>query len=88
MNSDTLEKYHQEGLLYKQTHPTLPLTIWNYTEKVQYEGLWDEVTLKCRGLITENTSGKIIIQPFSKFFNYAKHSIEFGAQVNKTKLGC
>jgi hypothetical protein len=24
----------------------------------------------------------------SKFFNYAKHSIEFGAQVNKTKLGC
>jgi RNA ligase len=70
MNSDTLEKYHQEGLLYKQTHPTLPLTIWNYTEKVQYEGLWDEVTLKCRGLITQNTSGKVIIQPFSKFFNY------------------
>jgi RNA ligase len=56
--------------LYKQTHPTLPLTIWNYTEKVQYEGLWDEVTLQCRGLITEDTTGKILIRPFRKFFNY------------------
>jgi RNA ligase len=56
--------------LYKQTHPTLPLTIWNYTEKVQYEGLWDEVTLQCRGLITEDTTGKILVRPFRKFFNY------------------
>ena len=35
-----LNKYYEEGLLYKQVHPTLPLTIWNYTEKVQYESLW------------------------------------------------
>lgn len=70
MNVETLHKYFEEGLLYKQTHPTLPLTIWNYTEKVQYEGLWDEVTLQCRGLITENTTGKILIRPFKKFFNY------------------
>jgi len=52
----------------KQTHPTLPLTIWNYTEKVQYEGLWDEVTLMCRGLVTDS-EGTIIARPFRKFFN-------------------
>ena len=65
---DTLNKYHQEGLLYKQVHPTLPLTIWNYTEKVQYEGLWDGITLMCRGLVT-NDKGEIIARPFKKFFN-------------------
>ena len=70
MNVEILNKYFEDGLLYKQSHPTLPLTIWNYTEKVQYEGLWDEVTLQCRGLITENTTGKVLVRPFKKFFNY------------------
>jgi RNA ligase len=67
---EKLNKYYDEGLLYKQVHPTLPLTIWNYTEKVQYENLWDEITLQCRGLITENTTGKVLVRPFKKFFNY------------------
>jgi RNA ligase len=70
MNLETLHRYCEDGLLYKQSHPTLPLTIWNYTEKVQYEGLWDEVTLQCRGLITEDTTGTILVRPFRKFFNY------------------
>lgn len=65
---ELLNKYHNDGLLYKQTHPTLPLTIWNYTEKVQYEELWDEVTLMCRGLVTDS-EGTIIARPFKKFFN-------------------
>jgi RNA ligase len=68
MNLETLHKYHEDGLLYNQTHLTLPLTIWNYTEKVQYEGLWDEVTLQCRGLVTDDR-GNIIARPFRKFFN-------------------
>jgi RNA ligase len=63
-----LEKYHQDGLLYKQQHPTLPLTIWNYTEKVQYEELFDDITLQCRGLVTDD-KGNIIARPFRKFFN-------------------
>jgi RNA ligase len=64
----TLEKYYNDGLLYKQVHPTLPLTIWNYTEKVQFENLWDEVTLMCRGLVTDE-NGNIVARPFRKFFN-------------------
>jgi T4 RnlA family RNA ligase len=63
-----LNKYRNEGLLYSQVHPTLPLTIWNYTEKVQYEGLWDEITLSCRGLVTDD-KGVVIARPFKKFFN-------------------
>ena len=65
---EKLNKYYEDGLLYKQVHPSLPLTIWNYTEKVQYENLWDEVTLMCRGLVTDDT-GDIVATPFHKFFN-------------------
>jgi len=63
-----LNKYRNEGLLYSQVHPTLPLTIWNYTEKVQYEGLWDEITLSCRGLVTDDRA-VVFARPFKKFFN-------------------
>ena len=65
---DILNDYKERGLLYCQGHPTLPLTIWNYTEKVQYEGLWDEVTMMCRGLVTDDM-GNIVGRPFCKFFN-------------------
>jgi RNA ligase len=68
MDLSTLNRYYEDGLLYKQVHPTLPLTIWNYTEKVQYNGLWDEITLSCRGLVTDNL-GNIVARPFKKFFN-------------------
>jgi RNA ligase len=70
-----LEKYFQDGLLHKQTHPTLDLTIWNYTPKVQYEKLWDEITIQCRGLVT-NSNGDIVARPFNKFFNYEEHKPE------------
>lgn len=63
-----LEKYYNDGLLYKQVHPTLPLTIWNYSERVQYESKWDEITLMCRGLVTDD-EGNVVARPFKKFFN-------------------
>ena len=63
-----LNKYHNQGLLYKQVHPALPLTIWNYTEEVQYGNKWDELTLSARGLVTDEF-GTIVARPFAKFFN-------------------
>jgi RNA ligase len=72
---EILEKYHKDGLLHKQTHPTLDLTIWNYSPKVQYERLWDDITLQCRGLVT-NSKGVIVARPFKKFFNYEEHKPE------------
>ena len=72
---EKLNKYYEDGLLYKQVHPTLPLTIWNYTEKVQYENLWDAVTLMCRGLVTDDT-GDIVATPFQKFFNIEEGKFE------------
>jgi len=61
--------------MYKQVHPTLPLTIWNYSEKVQYDNLWDDITTQTRGLVTDD-KGNIVARPFKKFFNDSekKHS--------------
>jgi RNA ligase len=72
---DILEKYYNDGLLHKQTHPTKDLTIWNYSPKVQYEKLWDEITIQCRGLVT-NSKSEIVARPFKKFFNYEEHKPE------------
>ena len=72
---DVLEKYYQDGLLLRQTHPNYDLTIWNYSPKVQYDRLWDDITIQCRGLVT-NSEGKIVARPFKKFFNYEEHSPE------------
>lgn len=65
---EKLNKYYEDGLLYKQVHPTLSLIIWNYSESVQYGNLWDEVTLQTRGLVTDS-EGNIVAKPFKKFFN-------------------
>ena len=65
---EILKKYEGDGLLYRQLHQTLDLDIWNYSEKVQYEGLWDDITLMCRGLVT-NSEGVIVARQFRKFFN-------------------
>ena len=66
--NEILNKYYEEGLVYKQVHPTLPLTIWNYSEKVQYENLWNEITLQTRGLVTDD-KGNVVARPYKKFFN-------------------
>jgi len=71
---EKLNKYYKDELVQKQVHPVLPLTIWNYTPKVQYgEGnaqykFWDDVTKQCRGLVTDN-EGNVVARPFKKFFN-------------------
>jgi RNA ligase len=68
INLETLVKYRDDGWLLSQNHPTLPLIIWNYSQTTQYENYWDEITLMCRGLVTNN-EGDIIARPFKKFFN-------------------
>jgi RNA ligase len=70
-----LSKYIDEGLVVKQVHPTLPLTIYNYSRECQYDGKWDDITLNCRGLVLDN-NGNVIAKPFPKFFNYEEHKPE------------
>jgi RNA ligase len=72
MDINILKKYKEDGLLSMQKHPTEDLLIWNYTPVCQFERRWDEVTLMCRGLITD-LEGNIKARPFKKFFNIEEH---------------
>lgn len=61
-----------EGYVRCQTHPTEPLAIYNYTERTQYERVWNDATRNCRGLIVHTVTGEIVARPFPKFFNYGE----------------
>jgi RNA ligase len=70
LSLEILNQYVEEGWVVKNDHPSLPLSIYNYSRKTQYDGKWDDVTLQCRGVITDNATGKVLVRPFKKFFNY------------------
>jgi len=72
---EVLSDYINRGLVIKQNHPTLPLSIYNYSRECQYNGMWDDITLNCRGLVLD-TEGNVIAKPFPKFFNYEEHKPE------------
>jgi hypothetical protein len=70
-----LQQMLDEGFIAIQKHPTANLYIYNYSAKTQYDYLWNEITLMCRGLIM-NDEGEIIARPFEKFFNYREKDHE------------
>jgi RNA ligase len=63
-----LNDYIGRGLVVKQDHPTLPLSIYNYSRACQYDNAWDDVTIMCRGLVLDN-EGNVVAKPFKKFWN-------------------
>ncbi len=77
MNFDLkiLNDYIQKGLVVKNDHPTLPISIYNYSRTCQYENKWDNITKSCRGLILDK-DGNVIAKSFDKFFNLEEHSAE------------
>jgi len=56
-----------EGYVSEKKHPEFDLWIYNYTPKTQYDWHWNEITIKCRGLILDN-DGCLVAKGFDKFF--------------------
>ncbi|KAJ3160690.1 hypothetical protein HDU86_000449 [Geranomyces michiganensis] len=75
MDIEILNRYAEEKKLKVQAHPSENLLIWNYSEVTQFKKLWDDVTFRCRGLVTD-TSGNIVARSFSKFFNENERSYD------------
>lgn len=71
MNWNKIEELVELKYIRRVAHPTLPLWLFNYSEKTQYEKNWTEETLNCRGLITDHNYN-IIARPFKKFFNISE----------------
>jgi T4 RnlA family RNA ligase len=74
-----LEQMIAERYISVQKHPTLDLYIHNYTQKAQFDRVWNEATLQCRGLIMDKDDN-IVARPFPKFFNYAE-AVDKGEQI-------
>jgi len=68
-------KMIDEGYISERKHPEFDLYIYNYTAKAQYDRVWNEATLNCRGLILDG-EGNIVARPFPKFFNLGEYSKE------------
>lgn len=74
LNTNLLAKHVHDGFVRKQTHPSLPLDIYNYTEQAQFTATWDDVTRKCRALVVDEGTGKVVARGYEKFFNYSEHA--------------
>ncbi len=76
---DKLQPYVEQGLLSRKVSEDGKLVLFDYTEKVQFDKLWDEVTLNHRGTVYELATGKIVARAFPKFFNWSE--IPVGRQI-------
>lgn len=68
MNTKQLNQLIADNYINVNKHPAADLYIYNYTAKAQYDRVWNEITLACRGLILDGDY-KIVARPFQKFFN-------------------
>lgn len=76
-----------DGDVRVQTHPEFrELSIYNYSEDVQYRNRWNKITLACRGLILNTETSEVVARPWEKFFNFGQmdNRIESTASVEVT----
>lgn len=68
MNTMLLKEMISKKYVRVNKHPQHDLYIYNYTQNAQFERIWNEVTLACRGLILDENEN-VVARPFPKFFN-------------------
>lgn len=72
LDLELLKSMREQGYVVERLHDEYPYAILNYTDKAQIEGVWNEVTTQCRGLIYNYETDEIVARPFKKFFNYGQ----------------
>lgn len=82
-----------EGYVNAQSHPYLPLSIYNYSALAMVKSEWNDVTEHCRGLIVENGTGRIVARGPKKFWNYGQkpandYPLHTDVLVTKKEDGC
>lgn len=63
-----LQEYIDKKLIHRQVHPTLPLSIYKYSQECVFSRAWDDITMNMRGTVLDN-EGNQVSNPFPKFFN-------------------
>ncbi len=65
----------EAGYVKRKQHPELPLSLYVYGEACQFEHHWNDVTMRCRGLIVDDETGRVVALPFPKIFVTAMHGV-------------
>ena len=71
---DQLNQYIAEGFATARKHPRLPLRIYNYSTRAQYNftaETWPQELRDARGLVLD-PDGEIVARGFRKFFNLSQ----------------
>lgn len=76
LDRSEMEAMIRGGYLRRQRSDDGLFSIVNYTERAQFDGVWNNTTLMCRGLIVDEYSQLIVARPFPKFFNLDEHNRE------------
>lgn len=71
LDFNELMRYYDEGRIRHAKHPTRDLHVWCYSVQTVYSRDWDDITMMCRGLVTDS-NGNVISRPFRKFFNWGE----------------
>lgn len=58
-----------QGYINVQKHPVADIYSYNYSKSCSLDGVWNEATRQCRGVIVDKDYN-ILSRPFEKFFNY------------------
>ncbi|MGL4759736.1 MAG: RNA ligase, partial [Patescibacteria group bacterium] len=64
-----LDEMIAQKMITRIQHPTMDLQILDYSKVCQAENIWNKVTINCRGLVVEGSTGKIVARTMIKFFN-------------------
>lgn len=69
LDTGELDRLVNEKYISRIVSPDGRLLLHNYTERATYDRVWTAETRRCRGLISDAATGRIIARPFEKFSN-------------------
>ncbi len=73
LDMELLEEMVEKKFVRFGTHREFPeLRIYEYTSDTMFGRVWNDVTMKTRGLIVNWETKEVLARPFDKFFNYGQ----------------
>lgn len=72
IDPENLKRHVAEGHITTRRHPALPYTVYNYAATTQFNKIWDNETLKSRGLVLDDDYN-VVAMGFRKFFNWEEY---------------
>ena len=69
VNPGILAKAQADGYVEEKISPCGNFALYDYTRSAMFEGVWNDATLKCRGIVVDRNSDLIVAMCLPKFFN-------------------